>query len=376
MLAIHWFLPTGGDSREVAAEGPDDHRREPDHAYLTQVASAADRLGFDAALTPCGTACEDAWISTATLVGVTERLRFLVAFRPGLLSPTLAAQMASTYQRLSGGRLALNIVIGAEDAEAARFGPRIDKATRYARAAEFLEIVRGAWSDEPVTFSGEFFDVTDATTRARPDPAPEIYFGGASADAEDVASRWADVYLAWGEPPAMVAERVERVRAKAAAHGRTLRYGIRFHVITRPTADEAWAAAGRLLAGISPEAIAQAQADFASTASEGQRRMAELNAGRDPSDPRNLEVHPNVWSGVGLVRGGAGTTLVGSHTEVADRIEEYAGVGFEEFILSGYPHLEEAYWCGEGLLPELRRRGLMAELPDRPGTDATFSTFR
>ncbi|QYG92320.1 LLM class flavin-dependent oxidoreductase [Iamia sp. SCSIO 61187] len=373
MLAIHWFLPTGGDSRDVVAAGPDD-QRPPDHAYLTQVARAADRLGFDAALTPCGTACEDAWIATATLVPVTERLRFLVAFRPGLLSPTLAAQMASTYQRLSGGRVLLNIVIGAEDAESARFGPRIDKATRYARAAEFLEIVRGAWSGEPFTFTGEFYEVTDATTRGVPDPQPAIYFGGASPEAEEVAARWADVYLAWGEPPAMVGERVERMRARAAAHDRRLRYGIRFHVITRPTADEAWAAAGRLLAGISPEAIAAAQADFAATASEGQRRMAELHRGLDPSDVRGLEVHPNVWTGVGLVRGGAGTTLVGSHAEVADRIEEYAGVGFEEFILSGYPHLEEAYWCGEGLLPELRRRGLVPELPT--AAEATFSTFR
>ncbi|HEU5152827.1 MAG TPA: LLM class flavin-dependent oxidoreductase [Iamia sp.] len=376
MLAIHWFLPTGGDSREVAASGPDDHRREPDHAYLAQVARAADQLGFAAALTPCGTACEDAWISTATLVGLTERLKFLVAFRPGLLSPTLAAQMASTYQRLSGGRLLLNIVIGAEDAESARFGPRLDKATRYARAAEFLEIVRGAWGEEPFTFKGEFYEVTEATTRAVPSPPPEIYFGGASPEAEDVAARWADVYLAWGEPPAMVAERVERMRAKAAAHDRALRYGIRFHVITRPTADEAWAAAARLLAGISPDAIAAAQADFAATASEGQRRMAELHRGLDPTDVRGLEIHPNVWSGVGLVRGGAGTTLVGSHTEVADRIEEYAAAGFEEFILSGYPHLEEAYWCGEGLLPELRRRGLVPDLPGAGVGDATFSTFR
>ncbi len=375
MLAIHWFLPTGGDSREVAASAPEDHRREPGHGYLAQVARAADQLGFDSALTPCGTACEDAWISTATLVPVTERLKFLVAFRPGLLSPTLAAQMASTYQRLSGGRLKLNIVIGAEDAESARFGPRLDKATRYARAAEFLEIVRGAWAEEPFTFAGEYFEVTDATTRATPTPPPEIYFGGASAEAEEVAARWADVYLAWGEPPAMVAERVERMKAKAAAHGRELRYGIRFHVITRPTAEEAWAAAARLLAGISPEAIAAAKADFDATASEGQRRMAQLHDGLDPTDVRGLEVHPNVWTGVGLVRGGAGTTLVGSHTEVADRIEEYAAAGFEEFILSGYPHLEEAYWCGEGLLPELRRRGLVPELPDATG-DARFSTFR
>ncbi len=377
MLALHWFLPTGGDSREVAASAPDDHRREPDLPYLGQVAGAADRLGFEAVLTPCGTACEDAWISTASLVPLTRRLHFLVAFRPGLLSPTLAAQMASTYQRMSGGRLRLNIVIGAEDAESARFGPSMPKETRYARAGEFLGVLKGAWGPEPVDFEGEHYEVTQATTRAQPVPPPPIYFGGASPAAEEVAADHADVYLAWGEPPAMVAERVDRMREKADERGRTLRYGIRFHVITRPSADEAWAAAERLLAGIDPAAIAAAQADFASTASEGQRRMAELHRDLDPTDVRGLEIHPNVWAGVGLVRGGAGTTLVGSHAEVADRIEEYAGVGFDEFILSGYPHLEEAYWCGEGLLPELRRRGLVPALPDDTSPpDARFSTFR
>ncbi len=333
-------------------------------------------MGFEAALTPCGTACEDAWIATAPLIPLTERLHFLVAFRPGLLSPTLAAQMGSTYQRMSGGRLRLNIVIGAEDAESARFGPHIDKATRYARAAEFLEIVRSAWEEEPFDFKGEFFEVTQSTTRARPVPPPPIYFGGASGPAEDVAARWSDVYLAWGEPPAMVAERVDRMREKAAAHGRTLRYGIRFHVIARPTADEAWAAAERLLSGVTPEQIAAARTDFDATASEGQRRMAELHRDLDPTDVRGLEVHPNVWAGVGLVRGGAGTTLVGSYDEVADRIEEYAAVGFEEFILSGYPHLEEAYWCGEGLLPELRRRGHLPALDEAPTPESRFSTFR
>ncbi|MCU1353534.1 MAG: ssuD [Acidimicrobiales bacterium] len=374
MLSIHWFLPTGGDSRDVAPTGPDAHRRAPSLGYLAQVAQAAEALGFDGLLTPCGTACEDAWLSTAMLVPLTSRIRFLVAFRPGLLSPTLAAQMASTYQRLSGGRLLLNIVTGAEPAELARFGDWADKDTRYARTAEFLEVMQGAWGPEPLDFEGEHYRTAGATTRAVPEPRPPVYFGGASPAAEEVAARWVDVYLAWGEPPAMVAERVERVRARAAEHGRTLRFGIRFHVITRPTAEAAWAAAADLLAGMDAEAIEAAQADFAKTQSEGQRRMAALRGEVDRSDPRSMEVHPNVWAGVGLVRGGAGTALVGSHDEVADRIAEYAALGFDDFILSGYPHLEEAYWCGEGVLPLLRDRGLVAPLPD--AAVDPVSTFR
>ena len=368
-MRVHWFLPTGGDSREVLPTAPDAHRRAPDHDYLAQVAVACDRLGFDGMLTPCGTGCEDAWVSTASLLPLTRRVKFLVAFRPALLTPTLAAQMASTYQRMSGGRLLVNIVTGAEPAELARFGIHDDKDTRYAQTAEFLQVLRGAWSGAPFDFDGSFYEVEGATTRAVPDPVPDVYFGGASAAAEAVAAEHVDVYLAWGEPPDMVAARLDRMRALAAAAGRTLRFGIRFHVITRPTAAEAWEFADRLVASMDPAAIAAAQQDFATTASVGQRRMAELHGG----DRDRLLVHPNVWAGFGLVRGGVGTGLVGSHDEVAERMLEYAGLGFDEFILSGYPHLEEAYWFGEGVMPRLREAG---HLPPLETATAPVFSFR
>lgn len=368
-VRVHWFLPTGGDSRDVLPTGEAAHRRAPSLGYLAQVAQACDQLGFDAMLTPCGTGCEDAWIATASLIPLTRRVRFLVAFRPALLSPTLAAQMASAYQRLSSGRLLVNIVTGAEAAELARFGVHEDKDTRYERTAEFLQVLRGAWGPEPFDFDGRFYSVRAATTRTAPDPVPEVYFGGASEAAERVAAAHVDVYLAWGEPPGMVAERLDRVRALARERGRALRFGIRFHVIARPTADEAWAFADRLLAGMSPEAVDAARREFEATASVGQRRMFELHGG----DPARLVVHPNVWAGIGLVRGGVGTALVGSFEEVADRIAEYHDLGFDEFILSGYPHLEEAYWFGEGVMPILRRRGL---LPPPAEPDAPVFSFR
>ena len=388
MLKIHWFLPTGGDSRDIVPSADGAPPRPPSLDYLTQVAQAAEILGFDALLTPCGTGCEDAWVSTAMLISRTSRVKFLVAFRPGLLSPTLAAQMASTYQRLSGGRLLLNIVVGAEPTELARFGDFTDKAARYERTGEFIEIMRGAWDAEPFDYDGDHYRVVGADTRAALDPTPDIYFGGASVGAETVAARTADVYLTWGEPPDMVAERVERMQALAAAEGRTLRLGIRFHAIARPTSAEAWAVADALLAGISPEAIAAARADFAGTQSEGQRRMAALHAAaadgtadgsgaEAPATSRDgLEIYPNLWAGVGLVRGGAGTALVGSFEEVADLIGTYADLGFEEFILSGYPHLEEAWWVGEGVLPLLRERGLVAPLADGTAAAAPVFHFR
>jgi alkanesulfonate monooxygenase len=360
---LHWFLPTSGDSRTVVPFGPDGHRRPPTIDYLAQIARAADDLGYTGVLTPTGTWCEDSWLVTAALLRETSRLKFLVAFRPNSISPTLAAQKAATYQRISGGRLLLNIVTGGEDTEQRRFGDWLDHDERYDRTDEFLSVLRGALSGEPYDFEGRYFHVAAATVNQAPEPSPPLYFGGASDAAELVAAKHVDVYLAWGEPPSMVAPRLQRMRELAEAQGRTLRFGIRLHVISRDRASDAWAETDRFLDSLDPEVVAAAQAAMAKSASVGQQRMVSLHSGsRD-----DLLIAPNLWAGIGLVRGGAGTALVGSHEEIADRIEEYHELGFDEFILSGHPHLEEAYWFGEGVMPILRRRGLLAERERRPG---------
>jgi alkanesulfonate monooxygenase len=360
-VSLHWFLPTAGDSRDVVALEDEGHTRPASHPYQAPVARAADDLGFTGVLTPTATWCEDAWVVASSLLSETERLKFLIAFRPGMMSPTLAAQMASTFQRVSRGRLLLNVVTGGEDVEQRRFGDWLSKDERYARTGEFLEILRGAWGEEEFSFTGDHYRVEGATTHTPPDPVPEIYFGGASPAAERVAARHADVYLAWGEPPEMLAERIERVRALARAHGRELRFGVRLHVISRDRAADAWAETERLLDSLDPAAIEAAQSAFAGHQSVGQQRMTALHGGRRD----RLVVAPNLWAGIGLVRAGAGTALVGSHEEVAERIAEYHAIGLDEFILSGHPHLEEAYAFGEGVIPILRGKGLLD-----PGEDA------
>ncbi len=363
-LKFHWFLPTnGGDGRHVVGGGHGVNTgtagRPADVAYLTQVARAAEDNGFDAALTPTGAWCEDAWLTTAMLSQTSERLKFLVAFRPGIVAPYLAAQMAGTFQNLTGGRLLLNVVTGGESHEQRMFGDFLDKQERYERCGEFLEIVRRLWTGETVDFTGKHLSVESAKLGQLPDPVPDIYFGGSSPAAGKVAAEHADVYLTWGEPPQAVAEKIAWIRELAAAEGRgpdhrPIRFGIRMHVITRDTSEEAWAEADRLLQGIDPATIKQVQDGLRRSESEGQRRMLDLHSGRTD----DLEIYPNVWAGVGLVRGGAGTALVGSHEEVADRIQEYAELGLDEFVLSAYPHLEGAYWFGEGVLPVLAERGL------------------
>ncbi|MBD0710882.1 LLM class flavin-dependent oxidoreductase [Streptomyces sp. CBMA291] len=354
---LHWFLPTGGDGRDpggvTAVQGRTAAatRRPADLDYLVQVARAADRAGFAKLLTPVGLGCVDPWVLTPAVAARTERVGFLVAFRAGLAQPTLVAQQADTFRRLFGDRIALNVVTGGDPAEQRAYGDHLPKDERYARSGELMHVVRELLAGHRVDTEGPHIRVEDARlhepTLAAPVP---LYFGGASPAAETVAARHADVQLLWGEPPAAVAERVARLRAKAAAHGRDPRFGLRLHVISRDTADEAWREADRILAGLDPEAVRASQERFSRMDSTGQARMTALHGG----SAARLTVAPNLWAGIGLVREGAGTALVGSHDEVAARLREYHLLGIDEFVLSGYPHLEEAYRVGEEVAPRLR----------------------
>ncbi|MCA1923957.1 FMNH2-dependent alkanesulfonate monooxygenase [Buttiauxella noackiae] len=347
-LNLFWFLPTHGDGHYL---GSNDAARPVDHAYLQQIAQAADRLGFTGVLIPTGRSCEDAWLVAASMIPVTQRLKFLVALRPSVTSPTVAARQAATLDRLSNGRALFNLVTGSDPEELAADGVFLNHQERYEASAEFTHIWRRLLEGETVDHEGKHIQVKGAKLLFPPvqQPRPPLYFGGSSDVAQDLAAEQVDLYLTWGEPPHLVKEKIEQVRAKAAAHGRTVRFGIRLHVIVRETNEEAWDAANRLISQLDDETIAKAQAAFARTDSVGQHRMAALHGGKRD----NLEISPNLWAGVGLVRGGAGTALVGDGPTVAERINEYAALGIDSFILSGYPHLEEAYRVGELLFPHL-----------------------
>ncbi|MEE1816211.1 LLM class flavin-dependent oxidoreductase [Streptomyces sp. SP18ES09] len=355
--ALHWFLPTGGDGRDpggvtaVQGRSAAATRRGADLGYLAQVARAAEQAGFARLLTPVGLGCVDPWVLTSAVAAVTERIGFLVAFRAGLAQPTLIAQQADTFRRLFGDRIALNVVTGGDPVEQKAYGDHLPKAERYVRTGELMHVVRELLDGSAVTLDGHHVRVEDARLAAPSVDTPvPLYFGGASPEAEEVAAHHAEVQLLWGEPPAAVAERVARVRARAARAGRSLRFGIRLHVITRDTSAEAWQEADRVLAGFDPEAVRASQERFARMDSTGQARMTALHGGSAES----LTVSPNLWAGIGLVREGAGTALVGSHDEVARRLFEYGRAGIDEFVLSGYPHLEEAYRVGEEVAPRLR----------------------
>jgi alkanesulfonate monooxygenase len=347
-MEVFWFIPTHGDGRYL---GTREGARAVSYAYCKQIAQAADELGFSGVLLPTGKSCEDAWVVASTLVPVTEKLKFLVAVRPGLMSPTLSARMAATLDRFSKGRLLINVVTGGDPVELAGDGLFLDHDDRYKLTDEFLHVWRNELQGVEVNLDGKHIQIEGGKvlypTIQR--PYPLLYFGGSSEAALDVAAEHVDVYLTWGEPPAQVEEKINRMRKLAAARGRTLRFGIRLHVIVRKTEQEAWKAAEELIQHLDEETISSAQKVFARMDSEGQKRMSQLHGG----DRSKLEISPNLWAGIGLVRGGAGTALVGNPDNVAARMREYEELGIETFILSGYPHLEEAYRTAELLFPKL-----------------------
>ena len=365
-VSVLWFLPTHGDGRYL---GTAVGGRATDLGYLRQIASAADRLGYYGVLLPTGKSCEDSWLVAAAMVPETERLRFLVAVRPGLQPPTLAARMTATLDRLSNGRLLINIVTGGDPVENAGDGIFLSHVERYEVTREFMHAYKALLAGETVNVAGKHIRIEGGQLLFPPvqQPHPPLYFGGSSEAAIDVAADTVDKYLTWGEPPRLVAEKIELAKTAARLRGRKLSFGIRLHVIVRETSREAWAAAESLIRHVDDETIAKAQSIFARMDSVGQKRMSQLHSGRRDQ----LVISPNLWAGVGLVRGGAGTALVGSPEEVAARMEEYRALGIDTFILSGYPHLEEAYRFAELVFPLLP----LAHAPETPALAVNTGPF-
>lgn len=347
-MEVLWFIPSHGDGPYL---GTNIGKRQPSFDYLKQVAQAIDSLGFNGALIPTGRGCEDSWLIASSMIPLTQQMKFLIATRPGSMSPTLAARMAATMDRLSNGRVLINVITGGDPVELAGDGTFLKHDERYKNTDEFLQIWRNLMQGETVTFEGEYEHVEGASINFAPvqKPYPPLYFGGSSPAGLEVASQHIDTYLTLAEPPNMVAEKINKVRELAASKGRTMRYGLRVHVVVRETEEEAWKAANNILRYVDEEAIAARQQHLARFDSVGQGRMKEFHNGSRES----LEISPNLWAGIGLINKGIGTALVGNPEQIVARLLEYVDIGIESFILSGYPHLEEAYKVAELVLPHL-----------------------
>jgi alkanesulfonate monooxygenase len=340
-----WFLPTAGD---LESFGKAETQRKATLPYLAQVGRAAENAGFTSVLVPVGDACEDAWVVAGLVAGQTERLKFLVAVRPGFVAPTVAAKMVATFDQLAPGRLLVNVVTGGFPAELAADGDFTPHDERYARTGEFLEVMRKYWTERQFDHEGAFYRVEGCRPfiKCATEPHPPLYAGGASEAAEELFAREIDCYLLWGESIPQMQERIARMKAKAAANGRSLRLGVRMHVLARETEAEAVEAAYAQVEGVSEATRERARATLMATDSAGESRQRDFAMTGD-----DQWVEPNLWAGVGQVRRGVGVTLVGSYEQVARKFLAYTEMGLSFFILSGYPHLEECENAGRKWLP-------------------------
>ena len=350
-----WYIP---NTVEPGHRGDDTTAGWGSIEYSTELAHAVEEHGWGGALLGTGWGRPDTFTVATALAARTTTFKPLIAVRPGYWQPANFASAAATLDQLSRGRVLVNIVSGLDN-PAAYGDTNVDPARRYARTREFLHLVRRLWTEEAVTFHGEHFQVTDSTVAPRPYAVgerkhPTLYFGGASAAAEEVSAAEADVQLFWGEPLDGIAERVDRLRTLSERLGRRhrpLEFGLRITTLVRDTTEEAWRAAEEKVARMAGDAFEGATWTGDRRTAVGQRRLLEL-AERGEVLDTCLYTTPGRYGG-----GGAATTwLVGSAADVATALENYRALGVTHFVLSDTPYKQEIARLGDQLLPLLTAR--------------------
>lgn len=367
-VEVYWYLTAPDGRSPWSTEGA----RKIDLPYLRQIASAVDQLGFTGALLATGP--HDTWVLGSSLISSTNNMRFLIAVHPPLISPVLAAKMAQTFDDFSGGRVLLNIVNG-NTAQMRAYGSTLGHDERYAYTDEWIQVWKQAVAGENLDYHGKYITAEGKALQlsSMQKPTPPLWFGGSSQAAHVTAAKHIDTYLSWGETPPQVAEKIQDLQALAAEQGRTMRYGIRLYLIVRDTDEEAWQEADRLLKTMDPQTVENMQTILRNSDSVGQQRMLRNHNGQIPKDARKLEIYPDLWAGMSLVRPGPGTTIVGSPATVLARIREYQDAGISTFIFSGVPLLEEAYRVGEYILPHLRVNRQAATIQKQEEQEKVFT---
>ena len=347
-LRFGWFIPTYGDASTLVPH-EDADQIAPGIELFGDVAQAAERAGFDYALVPVAVACWEAWISCSMIAARTEKLKLLVAARPGYIVPTMMAKMISTFDQLTKGRVYINLIAGGSTTELAGDGIYYDHDERYEIMNEGVEIMKRAWTEsDPVSYHGKHFDIKNAVIRPAPhqQPYPRFYIGGESEAAQNIGAEHANVFFFWGDTPENTAKKIANVRARADRHNRgdDLTFGMRLQIIVRETEEDAWKKAWSLIEGATDE-----QRNHRATVrdeSQSDRRMWEISNQTD-----DYRVAPHLWSGISTIRTGAGMAVVGNPQQVADTLQQFVEIGCTEFCLSGYPHAEEAERFGELVMP-------------------------
>jgi alkanesulfonate monooxygenase len=345
-------------SETMKREGP-----AIDVDHIEAMAKAQDYVGFDRVLVAFNSTSAESILIAQHIANVTQRLKLMIAHRPGFTAPTLAARQLATLDQISRGRVAVHIITGGNDIELAQDGDHLTKDERYARTSEYLDIVRQEWtSATPFDYSGNYYRVDRGFGDIKPYSVSGIpvYFGGASDAAIAVAGKHADVYALWGETYEQVRELVSRVRAAAAPFGRTPRFSLSLRPVLADTEEQAWAKADRIVAeavalrerggsGRSPNNARQNRPDGVGPANEGSRRLLDAAA-------KGRRLDKRLWTGIAALTGAQGnsTGLVGTPDQVADAMLDYYDLGITTFLVRGFDPLVDAIQYGRELLPRVR----------------------
>jgi len=334
---------SGGEGREIT------------QAYRVELAQAAEKAGYDSILSITTHRNYDPWVATSFLAAHTSKIKFIVALRPGFAAPTLVAQQAATFQEMSNDRLYLNIVTGSQEAELRALGETLDKDQRYARTAEFFDVLKAAFKGQPFDYEGQHYSIAKGGLARPLKVTPKLFMGGSSPAGRAIAGKHAEIHLSYSETPPLIRETVEKVSEEADKHGRKVEFGMLISVIARETSKEAWAETDRILDNLDIEKVEAYKKFIATRNSVGEARVQALSAGTDLRDRESLKIYPNIWAGANR------TTLVGSYAEVAERIEEYLSVGVKHFLIGGKPTMNSIHEFGDGVMPYFRQKAKTVE---------------
>lgn len=352
-LRFHWSIPaSAGGSGIRGATARARTSSLPDVAMHVEFAKSAERAAMDSVLVPIGYFRADPVTMAAVMGTETRALRFMLASRSGIVSPTYFVQQVNTLSVLTNGRVSINSVAGHSPEEQRYFGDLLPHDERYRRTEEFWAVCHALWdAKEPVNFDGEYYRIRDAQvgTPFRSDERnrPEIYLGGNSSEAQRVAIAQGDCHLRFADVP-------ERLAANVAE---TLRGGIEvglvLSMIVRPTRQEAVQAAYDLIAAAGEQAK-EVQRNFrARSDSVG---YATAHAMAEDESRESAWVTPYLWVGAVPYLGPTAISLVGAPDDIADGLFEFRRAGISQFIFQGRPDLETMIAFGRDVLPIVRAR--------------------
>ncbi len=347
-LRMGWFIPTLGDT---TAFGDPEKEIPQSMEHFLRVAKAAEKAGFEYALIPINPYCWDAWVVGSFLAANTKKLKMLLALKPGFIHPVAQAKMISTFDQLSNGRLALNLIVGASEKDAFKEGQTQSKEERYQQLAEEVALLKRLWLEENVHVEGNYYQVRGPMIEPRPyqQPHPPFFLGGGSDLAAEISAENSSIHLFWGDYPEKIQSEIASLRKRAAKYGREneIQFSMRLQVICRENERDAWDFADQLIANADDE-WRKTVANMAE-ASVAQKRV------RDIAKSTGRLMTPHMWTGITEVRPGAGIAVVGNPEQVANQLTEFLKAGCSGFCLSGYPHHEEAERFGKLVMPLLKR---------------------